>query len=93
MNPAKQLENIAKFQQMKLNARLAALDVATKLVTAPTFIDKSIPEHGANSVTVHTLLAVAQDVTDYILGNVEEESKQAMAEAEQKLNGPRIVKP
>lgn len=89
---AQKLENLAKIQQMKLNTRLAALEAATKIVSSPGFM-VPIPEHAANSVTVHTTLAIAQEIEGYILGNIEAETEEALRRVQDNLNGPRIVRP
>lgn len=84
MNPAKQLDQLARLQQMQLNARLAALEAATKLLHAPTY---------ASGADLITLIATATEIQGYILGNIEAETEQALKAAEAKLNGPRIVRP
>lgn len=89
---AQKLENLAKLQQMKLNTRLAALEAATKIVSAPGFM-MPIPEHAANSVTVHTTIAIAQELEGYILGNIEQETEEALAKAQANLARPQIVRP
>jgi hypothetical protein len=90
---AKELENIAKLQQMKLNCRLVALERATVIVGIPGFIDQSIPEHAGNSVTVHTTIAIAQELEGYILGDIEEETEEVLRQARENLSKPRIVRP
>lgn len=90
---AQKLENLARLQQMKLNTRLAALEAATKIVSSSGFVDRTIPEHAANSVTVHTTIAIAQELEGYILGNIEAETEEALAKAQQNLARPQIVRP
>jgi hypothetical protein len=90
---AKQLDNIAKLQQMKLNCRLVALERATVIMACPGFLDRSIQEHGANSVTVITAIAIAKELEGYILDNIEEETEEVLRAARENLNKPRIVRP
>jgi len=90
---AQKLENMAKLQQMKLNTRLTALQAATQIVSAPGFIDRTIPEHAANSVTVHTTIAIAQELEGYILGNIEAETEEVLKKAQENLSRPQIVRP
>ena len=90
---AQRLDNAAKVQQMKLNTRLTALQAATQIVSAPGFIDRSIPEHAANSVTVHTTIAIAQELEGYILGNIEVETEELLRRAQESINRPQIVRP
>jgi hypothetical protein len=90
---AQRLDNLAKLQQMKLNTRLAALEAATKIVSSPGFTDRTIPEHAANSVTVHTTIAIAQELEGYILGGIEAETEEALKAAQDRLRGPQIVRP
>ena len=90
---AQKLENMAKLQQMKLNTRLTALQAATQIVSAPGFIDRTIPEHAANSVTVHTTIAIAQELEGYILGDIEAETEEVLKKAQENLSRPQIVRP
>jgi len=90
---AKQLENIAKLQQMKLNCRLVALERACTIMAIPGFIDRSIPEHGANSVTVITAIAIAKELEGYILDDIEEETGEVLKQAQANLSRPQIVRP
>lgn len=84
---------MAKLQQMKLNTRLTALQAATQIVAAPGFIDRTIPEHAANSVTVHTVIAIAQELEGYILGDIEAETEEALKKAQENISRPQIVRP
>ena len=82
---AKQLENIAKLQQMKLNCRLVALERATVICSAANY--------GGRNEAIE-VMAVAKEFESYIMDNVEEESKQALEAAAASIaNTPRIVRP
>mgnify|MGYP000488171224 CR=1 FL=1 len=90
---SQKLENLAKLQQMKLNTRLAALEAATKIVSAPGFM-MPIPEHAANSVTVHTTIAIAQELESGLMNvliDVVPETKRT-EEVTSLMNGP-VVNP
>lgn len=104
-NPKAELDQIARFQQMKINARLTALQSAQALMATPGYI--GIPgmkksEAGdmepawvkpPGAVDMITLIATATEIENYILGQIEKESLEALENAAAKLNGPRIVRP
>lgn len=88
------LDNLAKLQQMKINARLTALQAVQSLIVTRGYL----PSDGGsstNKVDIVTLLAQAQMIEEYILGNVEKESIDAMDEAKRRLdpNRPKLVRP
>lgn len=88
INPKAELENLAKLQQMKINARIVSLETSLKLMHHQHFTQKA-----GNDIDAITLVAQAQMIEQYILGNIEEESVKALEEAANKLGGPRIVRP
>lgn len=88
INPRAELDNLAKLQQMKINARLVSLETSLKLMH-----HQSYPDGAANKVDAITLIAQAQMIEQYILGEIEEESMKALEAAAAKLGGPRIVRP
>ena len=96
------LDQLARLQQMKINTRLTALQSAQQLMATPGYT--GIP--GSDKVTKEptwirqpgavdhlTLLAMAQDIETYILGNIESETIQAMEAAKRAVSGPKIVRP
>ncbi len=101
------LENLAKLQQMRINARLTALQAAQTLMGTHGYLgvdgmkknEAGIPEptwiRPPGTVDIITLLAQAQMIEDYILGNIEKESVEAMEEAKKRLdpNRPKLVRP
>lgn len=90
------IENAARVQQTKINARLTALQAAQTLMSTPGFVNKIDDGHKpneTNSVDHVCLLAMAGDIEAYIMGNLEDEAKRAIEVAQQKLNGPKIVRP
>ncbi len=87
-NPRAELDNLAKLQQMKINARLVSLETSLKLMHHQNY-----PDGGANKVDAVTLIAQATMFEEYILGAIEDESKKALDEAAKKLGAPRIVRP
>lgn len=89
INPKAELDQIARFQQMKINARLTALQAAQTLMGTPGYKESG----AANNVDMVTLLATASEIEGYILGNIEKESLEALENAAAKLNGPKIVRP
>jgi hypothetical protein len=89
INPKAELDNLAKLHQMKINARLVSLETSMKLMHTEGYTQAS----AVNKVDAITLIAQAQMIEDYILGDLEEESKKALEEAAKKLGGPRIVRP
>lgn len=105
MNPKAELDNVARLQQMKINTRLVSLETAMKLFNTPNYSlvsykndpanpsGDSIPSMTGGTVDVITLLATAKEVEDYILGNIEAESKEALAKAAEAFNKPKIVRP
>ena len=78
------LDNLARAQQMKINARLTALQCAQTLMAAPLY---------GGTLDHITLIAMSQDIESYILGDIEDETKKALEAAAAKLNAPRIVRP
>lgn len=94
------LDNLARAQQMQINARLTALQAAQSIMSAPGYL--GVPgERDGKPIWVHepgktdhvTLLAMAGDIENYIMGNIVEETKTAIEAAKAKLNAPRIVRP
>jgi len=101
-NPKQELDNIARLQQMKINTRLVSLETAQKLMATMGYLGVAgqkadtgnacwVKEPGA--VDHITLLAIATDIENYILGNLEQETKDALEAAAQRANAPRIVRP
>lgn len=86
------LDQLARLQQMKLNARLTALQAAQSLMQTVGFIggEGSNPASKMDSIT---LVAMAKDVEQYILGEIEAETEKALAAQQQALTGPKIVRP
>lgn len=98
------LDNLARLQQMKVNARQFATTMALELIKAPNYsaAQYTAGPDGTNEVSIiggkvdHiTLLAMAGDVEAYIMGNLEKEATDAINAARTKLdpNRPRIVRP
>lgn len=96
------LDQLARLQQMKINTRLTALQSAQQLMATPGYTgipgsDKETKEptwiKKPGAVDHLTLLAMAQDIETYILGNIESETIQAMEAAKRAVNGPKIVRP
>lgn len=101
------LDNIARMQQMKVNARQFATTMALELIKAPNYSvvqfknDPNVPggdsiaELVGGKVDHITLLAMAKDVEDYIMGNLEKEATDAIDAARLRLdpNRPKIVRP
>lgn len=99
------LDNLARLQQMKINCRQFAVTMALELIKAPNYSvvqftnDPNKPGGDAKAEIIGgkvdhiTLLAMAKDCEDYIMGSLEKEATDAIAVAQAKLNGPRIVKP
>jgi hypothetical protein len=81
---AKQLENIAKLQQMKLNCRLVALERATVVCSASNY-------NGRNEFI--EVIAVAKEFESYILDNIEAETEEVLKQAQENIGKPRIVRP
>lgn len=79
-----ELDNVARAQQMKINARLAALQVVQDILKAPHYNDK---------VDAITAIAMAMEIEQYILGNIEEESQAAIDKAKSMANVRPIMRP
>lgn len=88
----KELDQLARLQQMKINSRLTALQSAQTIMSLPGFTDP-VKGNEASRYDSITLIAMAQDIENYILGNIEAETEAALAEQKAKLNAPRIVRP
>lgn len=92
---------------MKMNARQFAATMALELIKAPNYsaiqykndpekpTGDSIAEIIGGKVDHITLIAMAKDVEDYIMGNLEKEASDAIDACKVKLdpNRPRIVRP
>lgn len=96
------LDNLARLQQMKINTRLTALQAAQQLMATTGYLGvPGIKASDGSPVWIKppgavdhiTLLAIAGDIEGYIMGNLEQETKDALAAAAAKLNSPRIVRP
>lgn len=70
----------AGLQQMQINTRLTALQTALEIMRTQNY---------ANTVDHITMLAMAGEIENYILGELVDEAKKAIAEA----NKPVPVKP
>lgn len=90
MNPnaKEELDQLGKLHQMKINTRLTALQSALELMKTHGYTGipgeqegKPAWAHKPGAVDHVTLLAMASDIEDYILGNLEEEAKTAIDEA------------
>ena len=99
-NVKQDLDQLARLQQMKINTRLTALQAAQQLMATHGYLGVTGTMDGVNvmsnklGVVDHiTLLAIATDIENYILGNIETETKEALDAAALKLNAPRIVRP
>lgn len=66
------LDMVARAQQMKINTRLTALQAAQNLMQLSTYTNS--PDH-------LTLIAMAADIEKYILGDIEQETNDAIAAA------------
>lgn len=98
MTPAdkEKLDMQARAQQMKINTRLTALQTALSIMQAPNYSfydynnDTQKSERVGGDVDHLTLLAMATDIEKYILGEIEQETKEAL----EQLNKPKptIVK-
>lgn len=75
------LEMQAKVHQMYINTRLVALETAMKLMHHGGY-EHSNP---ANKVDCITLIANAQTIESYILGDIDKETKEIV----DKLNQPK----
>ena len=85
MTPAEKekLDMQARAQQMKINTRLTALQTALSIMQAPNYsVFVHAPDIEPKIVggqTDHlTLLAMAVDIEKYILGEIEQETKDAL---------------
>lgn len=101
-----ELDLLGKLHQMKINTRLTALQSALQLMgtTGYTGIagqtkaeDGKFPEPAwvrpPGAVDHITLLAIAGDVEDYILGDLEQEAKDAITEAKKPVSNIIKVRP
>lgn len=98
------LDNLARAQQMKINARLTALQAAQTLMSTHGYLGVPGCKEGTvepvwirepGTIDIVTLLAQAEMIEGYILGNIEQESIDAMEEAKKRLdpNRPKLVRP
>lgn len=79
-----ELDNTARLQQMKINSRLTALQAAQSLMQLQDYDGKR--DH-------ITLLAIAGDIEQYILGTLEEETEAALKKAKEQSNVRQIMRP
>jgi len=84
------LDMQARAQQMKINTRLTALQTALSIMQAPNYnVFVHAPDIEPNIMggkTDHlTLLAMATDIEKYILGEIEQETNDAL----EALNKPK----
>ncbi len=88
------MDNLARLQQMKINTRLTALQAVQTLMNTRGYLELDGGGQ-VNKVDAVTLLATAQMIEEYILGNIEKETIDAMEAAKLKMdpNRPRIVRP
>lgn len=105
MNPATKLDTEARIQQMKVQARQFAATMALELIKAPNYSvvefrndpgdtnGNSLAYVVGGKVDHITLLAMAGDIEKYVLGDLEQEAKDAIAEAAKGFNAPKIVRP
>jgi hypothetical protein len=105
MNPATKLDNEARIQQMKVSARQFAATMALELIKAPNYSvvefrndpgdtnGNSLAHVVGGKVDHITLLAMAGDIEKYILGDLEQEAKDAIEVAAKSFNAPKIVRP
>lgn len=97
-----ELDLLGKLHQMKINTRLTALQSALELMKTHGYtgiagqtqgdgdvLPKPVWVREPGAVDHITLLAMAGDIENYILGTLEEEAKQAMEEA--KKSKPSII--
>lgn len=98
MTPAEKekLDQQARLQQMQINTRLVALEASHKLMSTPGFTDKTVkegepPANPGNGIDVITLIAQAQMIEGYVLGNIETETKAILDEINKPK--PNIIKP
>lgn len=101
MTPAdkEKLDMQARAQQMKINTRLTALQTALSIMGTNGYLGvEGASKDTCEPVWIHqpkevghlTLLAMATDIEKYILGEIEQETKEAL----EQLNKPKptIVK-
>ena len=74
-------------QQLMATPGYTGIPGSDKVTKEPTWI------RPPGAVDHLTLLAMAQDIEAYILGNIESETIQAMEAAKRAVNGPKIVRP
>lgn len=86
MNPqAKQeLDNTVRLQQLKINSRLTALQAAQVLMSLQSFDQRACHL---------TLIAMAGDIEKYILGTLEDETKEALEKVKSMSNVRPIMRP
>lgn len=88
--------------QMKINTRLTALQCAQTLMSTPGYHDANpafmvpgpdgttaVPVNNSGKVDHITLLAIAGDIENYIIGDLQEEARKAIEEA--KNPRPKIL--
>ena len=98
-----ELDLLGKLHQMKINTRLTALQSALELMKTTGYTgiagqtkaeEGKFPEpvwvRPPGTVDHITLLAMAGDIEAYILGNLEDEAKEAITEAK-KPPPPKIL--
>ena len=104
-NAKEELDQLGRLHQMKINTRLTALQSALELmktpgytgiagekpVDNPTFAGERTPVwvKPPGAVDHVTLLAMAQDIEAYILGDLEDEAQKAIENAKK----PQAPKP
>ena len=105
VNPRAAMDQQAALMQQKVHARQFAATMALELIKAPNYsvvaykndpdspTGESMAEVTGGKVDHITLLAMAQDIEAYIMGDLEEEAKKALETAAVQLNSPRIVRP
>lgn len=88
------LDNLGRLHQMKINTRLTALQAAQQMMSTRGYLSVDGGDGQVNKIDIVTLLAQAQMIEEYILGNIEEETVTAMNNAKAKLdpNRPRIIR-
>ena len=93
-----ELDLLGKLHQMKINTRLTALQSALELMKTAGYTGIPGADKDGNPQWVRppgtvdhiTLLAMAGDIEAYILGNLEDEAKEAITEAK-KPPPPKIL--
>lgn len=84
MNPTAELDRQARVMQMQVNSRQFAATMALELMKCPGY---------AKDVDHLTLIAMATDIEQYVMGKVEEQTKAALEAAASKFGSPKIVRP